>query len=160
VKGAVPFVSATEHEGTGLDYLRRIVAGEIASVPIGDTLGFRLVEVEHGRVVFTGSPDRRSYNLIGTVHGGWAAAILDSAMALASLASLDEHHLFTTLDIKVNFVRGMTEESGEVRAEGKVVNAGRRVILSESRLTDGAGKLLATGQSTCLVIPRGKQHMN
>ena len=124
------FVPATEHEGTGLEYLRRIVAGEIASVPIGDTLGFRPVEVEHGRIVFAGTPDRRSLNLIGTVHGGWAASILDSAMALAALSSLDEHHLFTTLDIKINYVRGMTADTGEVRAEGKVVNAGRRVVLT------------------------------
>ncbi|HEX4943261.1 MAG TPA: PaaI family thioesterase [Usitatibacteraceae bacterium] len=151
---APPFVPATEHEGTGLDYLRRMVAGEIASVPIGDTLGFRAIDVEHGRIVIAGTPDRRSYNLIGTVHGGWAASILDSAMALATLSSLDEHHLFTTLDIKINYVRGMTAETGEVRAEGRVLNAGRRVILSESKLTDSAGKLLATGQSTCLVIPR------
>ncbi len=148
------FVPATEHEGTGLEYLRRIVAGEIASVPIGDTLGFRPIDVEHGRIVFAGTPDRRSLNLIGTVHGGWAASILDSAMALAALSCLDEHHLFTTLDIKINYVRGMTADTGEVRAEGKVVNAGRRVVLTESRLTDAAGKLLATGQSTCLVIPR------
>jgi len=157
VSKAPPFLAATEHEGSGLDYLRRIVAGELASLPIGDTLGFRPVEVEPGRVVLTGKPDARAYNLIGTVHGGWAASILDSAMALATLASLDEHHLFTTLDIKINYVRGMTAETGEVRAEGKVVNAGRRVILSESRLTDGAGKLLATGQSSCLVIPRARK---
>jgi uncharacterized protein (TIGR00369 family) len=154
VSASPRFVPATEHEGTGLEYLRRIVAGEIASVPIGDTLGFRPVEVEHGRIVFAGTPERRSLNLIGTVHGGWAASILDSAMALAALSSLDEHHLFTTLDIKINYVRGMTADTGEVRAEGKVVNAGRRVVLTESRLTDAAGKLLATGQSTCLVIPR------
>lgn len=148
------FVPATDFEGSGLDYLRRIVAGELANVPIGDTLGFRAVEVEHGRIVIAGTPDARSYNLIGTVHGGWAAAALDSAMALATLSALDEHHLFTTLDIKVNYVRGMTERTGEVRAEGRVVNAGRRVVLSEGRLTDAGGKLLATAQSTCLVIPR------
>lgn len=151
---AAPFLSALEHHGTGLAFLRRMVAGEIASVPIGDTLGFRPVEVEHGRIVIAGTPDRRSYNIIGTVHGGWAASILDSAMALCTLSSLDEHHLFTTLDLKINYVRGMTEKTGEVRAEGRVVNAGRRVILSEARLSDGEGRLLATGQSTCLVIPR------
>lgn len=149
-------VPATQHEGTGLDYLRRIVAGEIAGVPIGDTLGFRAVDVEHGRIVLAGTPDERSYNLIGTVHGGWAASILDSAMALAALSALDEHHLFTTLDLKINYVRGMTAAIGEVRAEGKVVNAGRRVVLAESRLTDSGGKLLATGQSTCLVVPRSR----
>jgi uncharacterized protein (TIGR00369 family) len=150
-------VPATEYEGSGLDYLKRIVAGEFAFVPIGDTLGFHPVHVEHGKIVIAGTPDRRSYNLIGTVHGGWTAAVLDSAMALAALSSLDEHHRFTTLDIKINFVRGMTAETGEVRAEGRVVNAGRRVILAESRLSDGAGRLLATGQSTCLVIPRNRE---
>lgn len=153
---APPFLAAGDHHGTGLDYLRRIVAGEIASVPIGDTLGFRPVEVASGRIVIAGTPDLRSYNLIGTVHGGWTASILDSAMALATLSSLDEHHLFTTLDIKINYVRGMTAETGEVRAEGRVVNAGRRVILSEAQLVDGGGRLLATGQSTCLVIPRSR----
>jgi uncharacterized protein (TIGR00369 family) len=151
-----PFVAATDFQGTGLAYLRLIVAGELASVPIGDTLGFRPVEVEHGRIVIAGTPDRRSRNLIGTIHGGWAAAALDSAMALSTLSSLDEHHLFTTLEIKINYVRGMTEKTGEVRAEGRVVSAGRRVILSEARLLDAQGKLLATGQSTCLVIPRAK----
>lgn len=155
--GRPAFLPATDHEGTGLEYLRRIVAGEIASVPIGDTLGFRPVDVEHGRIVFAGTPDARSYNLIGTVHGGWAASILDSAMALAALSCLDEHHLFTTLDINISYVRALTAETGEVRAEGSVVNAGRRVILAQSRLTDAAGKLLATGQSTCLVIPRPRK---
>ena len=77
-------------------------------------------------------------------------------MALAALSSLDEHHLFTTLDLKINYVRALTAESGELRAEGRVLCAGRRVILAESRLEDSAGKLLATGQSTCLVFPRAR----
>jgi acyl-coenzyme A thioesterase PaaI-like protein len=79
-----PFVPATEHEATGLEYLRRIVAGGIASVPVGETPGFRPGDVGHGRIVIAGAPDRRSDNPIGTVHGGQAASILDSATALAT----------------------------------------------------------------------------
>jgi len=149
-----PFESAADRTGTGLDYLRRIAACEIANVPIGDTLGFRIVEVEHGRIVLTGAPDRRSYNLIGTVHGGWAAAILDSALALATLASLDAHHGFTTVDFKLNFLRPITADTGEVRAEGRVLHGGRRIALGEAKLSDRGGKLLVHATGTCLIIPR------
>lgn len=152
--GAPAFESAAERTGTGLEYLRRIVAGEIAGVPIGDLLGFRAVEVEAGRIVLTGAPDERSYNLIGTVHGGWAAAILDSAMALATLSSLDAKHGFTTLDIRINYLRPMTAATGEVRAEGRVIHGGRRIVLAEAKLADPGGKLLAHGTGTCIVIPR------
>ena len=146
--------SAIERTGTGLEYLRRIVSGEIPGVPIGDTLGFRATEVENGRIVLAGRPDRRSYNLIGSVHGGWAAAILDSAMALAALSSLDEKSAFTTLDIKINYLRPITVETGEVRAEGRVLHGGRRIALCEARLTDSEGKLLVHGTGTCLILPR------
>ena len=146
-------VSVSERTGTGLDYLRQIIAGEIANVPIGDHLGFRLVEVEPGRIVLAGTPDERSYNLIGTVHGGWTAAILDTTMALASVSLLDNES-FTTLDFKINFLRPMTSATGEVRAEGKVVHGGRRVSLSEARLLDKDGKLIAHGTSTCLIVPK------
>lgn len=151
---AAPFASAAERPGTGLEYLRRVVAGEIAGIPIGDLLGFRAVEVEEGRLVLAGAPDARSYNLIGTVHGGWAAAILDSAMALATLSSLDAKHGFTTLDIRINYLRPMSAETGEVRAEGRVIHGGRRIVLAEAKLTDRGGKLLAHGTGTCIVIPR------
>ena len=145
---------AIERTGTGLEYLQRIISGEIPNVPIGDTLGFRVTEVESGRIVLTGRPDRRSYNLIGSVHGGWAASILDSAMALATLSSLDEKNAFTTLDIKINYLRPITLETGEVRAEGRVIHSGRRIALCEARLTDPEGKLLAHGTGTCLILPR------
>lgn len=144
-----------ERTGSGLDYLRRIVAGEIPSVPIGDTLGFRVAAVESGRVVLKGNPDRRSYNLLGSVHGGWTASILDTAMALSTLSSLDATLGFTTLDIKITYVRPVTVESGEVTAEGRVIHGGRRVALCEATLTDAGGKLLAHGTGTCLILPRG-----
>ena len=146
---------ASERNSSGLDYLRRIVAREIGNVPIGDTLGFHIVEVEHGRVALVGRPDERSFNLIGSVHGGWPAAILDSAMALSTLSSLDADQGFTTVDIKINYLRPITQETGEVRAEGRVIHGGRRISLSESRLLDRDGKLLCHGTSTCLILPRG-----
>ena len=154
IEKVAPTVLVSERANAGIEYLRQVIAGEIANVPIGDHLGFRLVEVEPGRIVLAGTPDERSYNLIGTVHGGWTAAILDTAMALASLSLLDHESNFTTLDFKINFLRPMTTTIGEVRAEGKVVHGGRRVSLSESRLADQDGKLIAHGTSTCLILPK------
>ena len=141
-------------EGPGIDFLRKIVSGEYAMVPIGDHLGFRLVEIEPGKATLLGKPDERSYNLLENVHGGWTAAILDTAMALSTLSMLDEKHGFTTLDIRINYLRPITVKTGEVRAEGRVIQGGRRISYCEARLTDGAGKLLAHGTGSCLIIPR------
>jgi uncharacterized protein (TIGR00369 family) len=146
--------AALERTGSGLELLQRIVAGEIAGVPIGDTLGFRLVEVEKGRVALAGRPDRRSYNIIGSVHGGWAAAIVDSALALSVLSTLEEEQGFTTIDIRVNYLRPLTVETGEVRAEGRVLQGGRRLAYSEAKLTDATGKLICHGTGSCLILPR------
>ena len=138
----------------GLEFLRRIVRGEEPGVPIGATLGFRLVAAEHGVVRFEGQPDERSYNLIGTVHGGWAAAILDSALALSVLSTLSADQSFTTIDIRINYLRPLTRETGVVHAEGRVLQPGRRLAYSEARLTDSGGKLIAHGTGSCLVIAR------
>ena len=140
--------------GPGLEYLQRIISGEYPNVPIGDTLNFRITEVESGRLVIMGSPDKRSYNLLGTVHGGWAASILDTAMALAAMSALDEHNRHTTLDIRINYLRPITLETGEVRAEGTLIQSGRRVAYCEGKLTDAAGKLLCHGTSSCLIFPK------
>lgn len=146
--------AALDREESGLEFLKRVVGGEVANVPIGETLGFRAVEVEPGRIVFAGKPDAQSLNLIGTIHGGWSAAILDTAMALAALTTLDARHDFTTLDLKLNYLRPIAPGI-EVRAEGEVVHAGRRVALCEGRIVDAAGKLLVHGTSSCLIVPRG-----
>jgi uncharacterized protein (TIGR00369 family) len=145
-------LAANRH--SGLEYLRQIVAGERPGVPIGNTLGFRLVEAEKGRVVLVGRPDERSYNLIGTVHGGWAAAVLDSALALATLSTLEPDQSFTTVDIRINYLRPLTIDSGEVRAEGRVLQGGRRLAYCEARLTDAAGRLVSHGTGSCLILPR------
>jgi uncharacterized protein (TIGR00369 family) len=117
-------------------------------------LGFRLVEAERGRVVLTGNPDQRSYNLIGSVHGGWAAAILDTALALSTLSALDAEQALTTVDIRINYLRPLTVDTGEVRAEGKVLQVGRRLAYAEARLTDREGKLICHGTGSCLILPK------
>jgi uncharacterized protein (TIGR00369 family) len=146
--------TAKERTGTGLDYLQRMISGDVPGVPIGDTLGFRVAEVENGRIVLRGKPDKRSYNIVGTVHGGWAASILDSAMALSALSTLDEKTAFTTLDIRINYLRPITAEMGELRAEGRVIQGGRKVAYCEAKLVDSAGKLLAHGTGSCLILER------
>jgi uncharacterized protein (TIGR00369 family) len=147
-------VAALERTTGGLEFLRRIVAGEVPGVPIGATMGFRLVEAAKGRVALVGRPDERFYNLIGSVHGGWAAAILDTALALATLSTLAADQSFTTVDIRVNYLRPLTVETGEVRAEGTVLQGGRRLAYAEAKLVDASGKLICHATGTCLILPR------
>ena len=149
-----PFVSAADRTGTGLEFLQKIVSGEYANLPIGDHLGFRIVAVEPGRITIRGRPDERSYNLLKTVHGGWTAAVLDTAMALSNLSTLGADQSFTTLDIRINYLRPITLETGEVTAVGGVVQGGRTVAYCEAKLVDGTGKLLAHGTGSCLILPR------
>ena len=149
-----PLVPSFERTGTGLEYLQKILSGEYAWVPIGDHLGFHLHEVERGRVVILGRPDPHSFNLLSTVHGGWTAAILDTAMALSNLSTLGADQSFTTLDIRINYLRPITAATGEVRAEGSVIQSGRKIAYCEARLVDPAGKLLAHGTGSLLMLPR------
>lgn len=121
--------------------------------PIGETLDFALVEVELGRAVFEGVPGRHAYNPMGTVHGGYAATLLDSACGIATASRLSKGQGFTTLELKVAYHKSMTERTGKVRAEGVVVTMGRRVAFVEAKLTDADGKLLASATSTLLVFP-------
>jgi uncharacterized protein (TIGR00369 family) len=137
---------------TGLARLRAILCGDEPPPPISTTLDFRLVEVEAGRVAFEGRPAAAHYNPQGTVHGGYAATLLDSAMGCAVHSVLEAAVGYTTLEIKVNYVRPMTAETGLVRAEGMLLHRGRRIATSEGRLVDQAGKLLAHGSCTCLLF--------
>ena len=121
-------------------------------VPIADHTGFGLVEVESGRAVFAGTPALRHYNPLGTVHGGYAATLLDSCMGCAVHTALPKGTGYTTLEFKVSLVRPITADTGPVRAEGKLVSGGRRVATAEGRLTDSSGRLLAHATTTCLVF--------
>lgn len=140
------------HNLSGLEYLQRIVAGELPAPPFGSGFGMQPLEVEAGRVVFTATPDREHYNLIGTVHGGYIATLLDSAMGCAVLSTLPAGVRWTTLELKVNYLRAISAETGVVRCEGTTIHAGRTTALAEGRITDARGKLLAHGTTTCLIM--------
>jgi uncharacterized protein (TIGR00369 family) len=137
---------------TGLEAIRRIAAGEIASPPIADTLDFRLAHVERGWVVFECVPAEFHYNPIGVVHAGLAMTLLDSAMGCAFVTTLDPLVAWTTLELKANFTRALTKDTGLVRCTGSVVHPGRRVATTEARVEDSEGRLCAHGTSTILVL--------
>ncbi len=143
--------AGTLKEMSGLAFLSAIRDGRLPAPPIAGTLGFALAEVESGRALFRGTPSFAHYNPFGTVHGGWTATLLDSCMACAVQSALPQGNACTTLEFKINIVRPITGDTGPVVAEGKVVQVGRRVGVAEGRLTDGTGRLLAHGTTTCLV---------
>ena len=136
----------------GLEALRRMVAGEVPYPPIADTIGMRLLEVEPGRVVWEGEPGEHLYNPIGTVHAGFATTLLDSAMGTAFVSTADAGTRWTTLELKANFTRAITAETGPVRCTGTVVHPGRTVVTTDARLDDAEGRLLAHATSTILVL--------
>ena len=137
---------------SGLEQLRAAFAG--AGPAMGRTMGFRVVEIEEGRVVFAGSPGPEVYNPIGTVHGGYAATLLDSACGCAVQSKLTGRQGYTTLELKIAYHRAMTDSTGPVRAEGKVVTIGRRAAFAEATLTGLDGRLYASATSTLLVFER------
>ena len=144
--------AATLASMAGVDFLRGWIEGRYPAPPIGKFMNGGLVEAEVGRVVFEGTPGADHYNPIGSIHGGYAATLLDSCMGCAVHSVLKAGQAYTTLEIKVNYARGMTDRTGLVRAEGKVINAGSRVGLAEGRLTDSQGRLLAWGSTTCMIF--------
>jgi uncharacterized protein (TIGR00369 family) len=138
---------------TGLEAMRKFQAGELPPPPIADTLDFRLVEVEEGRVVFECEPAEFHYNPIGVVHAGLAVTLLDSAMGCAFVSTAEAGTRWTTLELKTNFTRALTMETGTVRCIGTVVHPGRTVATTEARLEDAQGRLCAHATSTILVFP-------
>lgn len=136
---------------SGLEFLEGMLTGERAA-PIGKTLGFTLVEAEAGRVVFKGAPGPEVYNPIGTVHGGYAATLLDTVTGCAVHSRLKAGQGYTTLELKVAYHRALTDKSGPVRAEGRVVSLGRRAGFAEGKLFDKDCNLCASATSTCLVF--------
>jgi uncharacterized protein (TIGR00369 family) len=141
----------------GLEFLRSIAGRDVAqAAPVAECLGFQLVEVEEGRVVFELAPAEWHYNPLGTVHGGVIATLCDSAAGAAVHSTLPMGCMYTTLEIKVAFLRALTSSRGgpdRVRCEGLVLARGRRVSTAEARLVDASGKLYAHATSTCLVLP-------
>ncbi len=137
---------------SGHEVLRRMLAGELPAPPFSVATDIWPIELEEGRVVFAGDPSPAFLNPIGTVHGGWTAAILDSAMACAIHSTLKPGQVYTTTSMTVNFVRAVMPATGRVRCEGTVTYTGARVATSEGKLYDGRGRLLAHGTETCLIM--------
>jgi uncharacterized protein (TIGR00369 family) len=136
----------------GRQLLTAIMDGTLPAPPIQQALDFRLVQVEEGYTAFTGTPKFEYYNPLGSVHGGYTAALLDSCMACAVHSTLEVGYSYATLEIKINYVRPITSETGEMRAEGRVINSGKRIATAEGRLFDSAGTLYAHGTTTCLIV--------
>lgn len=139
---------------TGLEQLRAMLDGELPAAPIGRTLDFILVEVGPGHAVFQGRPGRAHYNPLGSVHGGWFATLLDSALGCAVHSAMPADKAYTTLELKVNLVRALTDRVPLVRAEGRTVHVGGQTATAEARLVGPDGRLYAHGTTTCLVFPR------
>jgi uncharacterized protein (TIGR00369 family) len=137
---------------SGLEYMRKMIAGELTPSGMAHLMNFKLVEVSEGRAVFTIEPDERHYNGLGIVHGGLAATLLDSALGCAINTMMPTGKIFTTLEMKINYVRPIRRETGEVRCEASVIHIGGRVATAEGRIVDASGKLYAHGTATCMLF--------
>ncbi|MFC5695774.1 PaaI family thioesterase [Pseudomonas sp. GCM10022186] len=135
-----------------MEFFDGIGQGELPAPPIGELMGFVPIEWSKERFVFQGVPQMRHYNPIGSVHGGYAATLLDSAMGCAIHANLERGQGYTTTDLRISYIRALTEKTGPIRAEGRIIHVGRSTALAEGRIYDVDGKLYATGSTTCLIL--------
>ena len=138
---------------SGLEFVTGLARGALPLNTFAQTVGYDVIEAESGRVVITLQPTVAHLNPSGTVHGGLTATLLDSCMGLAIQSLLDKGIGSTTLEFKISLIRAITLKTGPIRAEGKVLNCGRRIGTAEGRVTDANGRLLAHGTTTCLIFP-------
>jgi uncharacterized protein (TIGR00369 family) len=137
---------------SGLEYMQMLVAGELPVSGMSELMGFRLAEVCAGHAVIIVTPEERHYNNLGMVHGGLAATVLDSALGVAINSMMPAGKIFTTLEMKVNYVRPIKGETGELRCVAKVIHVGGRVATAEGRVEDVNGTLYAHGSATCMLF--------
>jgi uncharacterized protein (TIGR00369 family) len=137
---------------TGREFLQAIIRGDLPAPPMAKTLNFSLVEVGDGTAVFEGEPGEAFLNPMGSVHGGWALTLVDSATGCAGMTLLPPGATYTTIETKVNFSRPIAKDAGRVRTEAWVVSRGRRILSTEARVTDATGRVLAHGTSTLMVL--------
>lgn len=141
---------------SGIETLETLIRGDLPQPPIAEVMNLRLVRAEIGLVVFEGEALAAHRNPAGVVHGGWAATILDSALGCATHSTLVIGERYTTIEMKVSYFRPIIAgKTGLLTCEGRIVNRGRTLSVSEARLVDGEGKLYAHGTETCMVFPRG-----
>ena len=137
---------------SGIEYLKALQSGELPPPPIAVLMGMWITEVSEGRVVFAAEPAEYHYNPLGTVHGGVMATLLDSALGCVVQSMLPAGIGYTTVELKVNYLRPITVKTGTVYCEGKIIYVGGRIATAEGRLTDAEGKLYAHGTTTCLIL--------
>jgi uncharacterized protein (TIGR00369 family) len=137
---------------TGLEYLQAMIDGEIPPPPIASHINLEVVSVSPGEAIMAATPDESHYNPIGSVHGGFVATLLDSVCGCAVQTTLPVGTAYTSLDLNVSFLRGMTSETGRVIAHGRVTKPGSKAAFVEADVRDADGRLLATATSTCLVF--------
>jgi uncharacterized protein (TIGR00369 family) len=138
---------------TGREFLQAMLDGQLPAPPIAETLSFWLTEIGDGVAIFEGDAGPHLLNPLGIVHGGWALTLIDSAAGCAAHTLLPVGSSYTTIETKANFSRAITKDTGRVRAEGRAVSRGRRIISCEARVVDSTGRLLAHGTSTLMVLP-------
>jgi len=144
-------ISADVRKCSGLQFLQGLIDKNVG-VPIGRTLGFHLVEVSEGEVVFEAEAGPWAYNPIGSVHGGWYSAVLDAPLGCALHSTLPVGVGYTTLELKVNVVSAVRPDTGVLRAVGRLVHRGKRTAVTEARMVDKSGRLYAHATSTCLIV--------
>jgi uncharacterized protein (TIGR00369 family) len=149
--GVVPADIRASYDG--LTFLQKIASGEFPQPPIGETVGFALIEAAAGRAVFAGVPQERHLHPGGHIHAGFAMTLLDSAVACAVISTTAKGEFATTLEFKANMVRALLPDTGPVRAEGKIIYRGRTTATAEGQLTDASGKLYAHATTTCMIMP-------
>lgn len=153
IRWADPLATARMLRGrSGMDALRALQMGEVSLPPILNLFEFQFEQAEPGKVSFSSIPDESHFNLLGMVHGGTMATLLDSVMGCAVHSTLPAGRGYTTLSISVNYVRPITLKTGQVFAEGTIVHAGRTTAIATGRVIDKTGKLYATGETTCLIF--------
>ena len=148
---AVGTARASMRAMSGLEFLRALMDGTLPAPAFSSTSRIKPVEVAEGRVVFEGEPHGDFYNPMGTVHGGWIATLIDTAMACAVHSSLKPGEIFTTVELNITYVRPVQEATGMLRCEGVLLHLGGRVASAEGKVYDAAGNLIAHGSETCLI---------
>ena len=145
---------------SGLEVFQAIFAGELPPPPIGATLDFVPIRIEHGLAIFQGRPGRAHYNPLGIVHGGWFATLLDSCVGCAVHSALPAGRTYTTVELKINLVRALSEQVPLVRAEGRIIHLGRSMGTAEGRLIGHDGRLYAHATTTCFIFeaPAAKEN--
>jgi uncharacterized protein (TIGR00369 family) len=137
---------------TGLEFMQAMVEGRLPAAPITGTMGFLVTKVDKGYALAEAVPSFAYYNPIGTVHGGYAATLMDTVLGVSVHTMMEKGQGYTTLEFKISFIKAITRDTGPIRAEGRVISVGRRAATAEAHLRDAGGRLLAHATTTCLVF--------